>query len=86
MSERRTDFIFGIVAFDPRVGCVANCAAHREGVRRWSTSIRRHTRAASVDVALFTGEGRGSIAASAATAHVLRRAEVRVDLGAQELV
>ena len=74
----RRDFIFGVVAFDPRVGCGTNCAAHREGVRRWMASIRRHTRAASVDVALFTGPGRGSIGTSPSTARLLRRAGVRL--------
>ena len=71
------DLVFGVVAFDPRVGCAASCAAHRDGVRRWSASVRRHTVATRTDVALFTGTGRGSIAADGATARVLRRANVR---------
>ena len=72
-SRKQRDLVFGVVAFDPRVGCGTSCAAHREGVRRWASSVRRHTDPATTELALFTAHGKGSIArASAGTARALR--------------
>jgi hypothetical protein len=72
------DLVFGIVAFDPRVGCGTACSAHRDGVRRWANSVRRHTSAASTELALFTGHGKGNIAATPAMERALRDADVRI--------
>lgn len=77
MSTATRDLVFGVVAFDPRIGCGTACSAHREGVRRWAASVRRYTDAATTEVALFTGPGRGNIAADHGTARVLRDADVR---------
>ena len=71
------DLVFGVVAFDPHAGCGTTCLAHRDGVHRWANSIRRCTNAGSTEVALFTGVGRGSIAAFPATARALRQSNVR---------
>ena len=78
------DFVFGVLALDPQRGCDGACtkAAYPDSIRRWAHAIRRHTNAASTDVAIFTGEGRGSIAnlgpQSVQLASTLQDARVRI--------
>ena len=69
------DLIFGVVALDPKRGCDAKCvkAGFDESIRRWAASIRKHTPAASTEVAIFTGHGHSSICRDADLAFVRRR-------------
>jgi hypothetical protein len=62
-SDAPKDLIFGVVGFDPQVGCGASCLGNKyaDAVQRWVHSVRKHTSAARTDVAIFTGKRRGSI-------------------------
>ena len=61
--QSMNDFVFGVLALDPKRGCDASCikAGFPESISRWARSVRKHTVAATTDIAIFTGEGRGSI-------------------------
>ena len=77
----KKDLVFGVVAFDPRVGCGTACVGGKygEAVRRWAYAVRQHTNAATTDVAIFTGSRRGSIVhGDPELKAALRKASVRL--------
>ena len=80
LSNSTLDLVFGVVAFDPITGCSGKCdsAAYQHGVQRWVHSIREHTERAQTEIALFTGQDKGSVVGDAKIARVLAEEGVRV--------